>query len=327
VRVLAYIACFFFLASSSSAEYASTEILVIPWGNGPNQLKISPEAYETGNTLADSSDDVTFPGDGPDFCFVDRNENLYFTSYGFSQFKGFDPTGRLIFDYSKDEPAHNDELFRACPIKVYIDSLCHIYILSGPNVDFVTMIDTTGHLLSRLHPYGENSGVFISNIYFNSNDAISFRLRDGTYHTYSGGLFSTGGDMSWRALDRLYYFAFSNDPATYKVEKLKDPDINGNVTVLLQKTYSSNGADIWYSEFLGVDCQMYLHLFIQQADPMRRRIVIFDSNLNQVDEVVLDQSINMFNRTMTPFMRPSDGNIYEFRCLDDGLHVIRWSRE
>ena len=25
---------------------------------------------------------------------------------------------------------------------------------------------------------------------------------------------------------------------------------------------------------------------------------------------------------MVPYMRPSDGNIYEFRCLDDGLHVI-----
>jgi len=55
-------------------------------------------------------------------------------------------------------------------------------------------------------------------------------------------------------------------------------------------------------------------------------IQVYDINYLLKDEFILPQVTNKYYLTLQPFLR-SDGNVYEFRCLDDGLHVIRWSRK
>jgi hypothetical protein len=312
---------------SYASSYHSEEILFIEWGDNTSQLKISPEVRETGVTLDDSTDDVTFPGNGPDYGFVDRNENAYFSSYGFLQLKAFRPSGDVIFDYSVEQPGYRSEFFVAGVGKIYVDSLSRIYITGGPEQSYVAVADTSGNFLAALNPYGPNSQTKISTIYFNSNDVITLRLMEGTSHTYAAGIFITGGCSAWKAKDGSYYTAFERDSTVISVEKLENPDLSGSATVVMENTYDYSGPFIRYSQFLGVDDQMVLYLFMVESHPESWKVIIFNQALEKTDEVVIPIAVNRFNRVMDPFMRPKDGNIYEFRCLDDGLHVIRWSKQ
>jgi hypothetical protein len=317
----------FGVAPQAIAEYNSKELFIVNWGIGPDQLKITPEVRESVYTSEDGWVFDTSPSIGPSQAIVDNNEYVYFASYGFLQLKAFDSTGSLTLDYSKGGNGYNPEYFGDYLRKIYIDSMSNIYIVGGPSQDYVCVIDTNGNIIAKLNPYGESSNISINDIRFNSQDVLLFHMKDGTNYTYENGSFRENGCMAWKAINGLYYAVNSPDTTGLVLKVLDSPLLNGTATLISQNRITLENTFIWYTEFLGVDDKLSLYQYIKEYNPERKLIWVFDTDFRQTDEIVLSCQPNQYNRYMRPYMRPSDGNIYEFRCLDDGLHVIRWSKK
>jgi hypothetical protein len=332
MRIINHIKCLFALSLmlfsiSSAADFTESTIAIIPWGDEASQLKIGGPVYEDVNETPDDSSDDFIGNAGPSHGIIDKNENIYISSYSYMQLKGFNNNGGLIFNYSKGEPGYNREFYYGWLRKIYVDSLNNIYIVGGASQDYIAVVDTNGHLINKLTPYGLGSGVVVSNIYFNSDDALTFYFRNDTYYLYENGSFAAGGSMDWRAKDRNYYDANLEDSSSIRFIKSQDPDINGEPASLVDNRVTISGEPSTYMEFLGVDDNMYIYIFIIGENDTYRRVLIYDLSYNLMNEISFPPLTNKYMWYMTPYMRPSDGNIYEFRCLDDGLHVIRWSKQ
>jgi hypothetical protein len=309
-----------------ASEYISTEIDFVKWGTAHDQLMIDKPGYEDVNfTPEDSSDDYIEIA-GPTHGFVDKNENAYFISYQFLQLKAFDRTGRLIFDYSKGQQGYNHEFFGNSLAKIYVDSLCRLFILEGMRQDYIAVVDTAGHLLEKISPKGLGSGVAITNMHPGSDDALIIYLHGDEHYVYSAGKFHEGGSLAWFAKDGYYYYA-NYENSSIRFIKYRDPDIHGTPTSIEESFVASTGGPETNLVFLGVDDSLHLYVFLEGIEPADRKVQIYDTSHNLLWEIAFPQTANKYMWYMTPIMRPKDGNIYEFRCLDDGLHVIRWSRK
>jgi hypothetical protein len=52
----------------------------------------------------------------------------------------------------------------------------------------------------------------------------------------------------------------------------------------------------------------------------------FDLEYNLVDKLIIPNPCEKYDFTLDPFV-DRQGLIYEFRVLEDGLHVIRWTKK
>jgi hypothetical protein len=310
-----------------ASQYNATELTTISWGDNTNQLKIDlPFHEDVYNTPLDSTDDW-IEYNGPKQGFVDNFENIYVASHRYMQLKGFDRAGRQIFDYSEGGVGYNPELFATALRKIYVDSLCRIYVVDGMRYDYVAVVDTAGHLIEKLSPYGVGSGVVVYDIHFNSDDILTICCKGPTFHTYAQGVISSGGGRGWHARNGYYYNARLQDSTQIRFFRYQNPDIQG-VGADLQEAYMPLSGPIPnYSEFLGVDDETSLYVYLAGPTPADGRVLIYDTSYNLKGDIDFPRKENKYDWYMAPFMRPSDGNIYEFRCLDDGLHVIRWSKQ
>lgn len=308
------------------AEYTVIEILVIPWGDGPDELAADMPTYiDVNNTPNDPTDDlIEERGGGPSQAFVDRYENVYISSYGLGYFKAFDSSGRLILNFSPGEPNY-DNLFGVHTIsKFYVDSLCQIYLLAFPALEYIMVVDTLGNLLHRLNPLGLDPPFGVCAMYFNSGDNLSICSCNRELYTYENGSFTPGGAMGWRAFDGYYYNAGSEDSAQIRFIRYSDPGLDGYSTDLLE-TFVPYNPYFYSIRFLGVDDN--LRIFVRILDPgPDKRIQIYSTAYELLDEIVYPRTHNDYLKYIRPFMR-SDGTLYEFRCLDDGVHVVRWSEQ
>jgi hypothetical protein len=306
-------------------DYTATEISFIEWGEGPGQLKITgPETEYNPN---DSSDYVTWPGIGPSGGFVDKNENFYFVISEFDQFKGFRRDGSLLLDYSVGAPDYNPEFFRAGVGEYYVDSLCRIYINGSFDYDYVAMVDTLGNLLAKLSPYGAGSGNRMVSLDRGSDDALLFRVRHGgqtMLYTYRNQQF-IGGGCEWLAVDGNCYWVRKIGSSTIEFKKYGDRDSVGEVgwEEIVTQQYPLEMIDLG---LMGIDDNMKLYLCIVFPETDEARVAVYDTLFQLDTEFVLPSSPNRYDWAMSPFMR-HDGNVYEFRCLDDGMHIYRWVRE
>jgi hypothetical protein len=314
-------------AASARAGYRATELFAVQWGQEQNELRIGePFVEDVKLTPQDSTDDVTFPGGGPDQGFVDKEENCYFSSYKFGYFKGYDHTGNLIVDYSKSSPGFDTEYFQSGVIRFYMDTTGLVYFLGFPRRDYVAVADQNNNLLAKLNPYGEDSGVIINNFYPSSDDQLSFYLDDGTRYTYSAGHFTNGGAMGWKAADGFYYYANMTDAEHLRFMKYQNPDLHGVLSNLQETVLPLTDRQIDYAEFLGVDDSLFIYVYVIETMPETAyRVLKFNGTYSLVDEILLSVVSNRFEWNLTPFLR-NDGNVYEFQVMDDGLHVFRWSR-
>ncbi len=243
------------------------------------------------------------------------------------QLKAFNKSGGLIFDYSKGVPGYNREYFHGWLRDVYVDSLLIIYILGGASQDYLAVVDTAGNLIEKLSPYGDSSGVVVASTFFNSNDVITFLMYDKNYFTYMNGVFDEGGSPGWRAGDGYYYHANLIETNTFRFVKYEAPSITGQASNLQETIKVVDVPAAFDLHFLGVDDGMNLYVFETEQEEGKTRVLVFDTGFQLIDQIVFPDRGNRYLWYMNPFMRPSDGNIYEFRCLDDGLHVVRWSKQ
>jgi len=313
---------------AAETSFDETELLTILWGDASNQLKIGFPSYEDiKNTPADSSDDFVELGGGPSCSFVDKNENFYFASYRFGQIKAFRKTSDVLFNLSREDSGFSKDIFGNSVSDFLVDSSFNIYIDAFPQRNYVSIIDTMGNLIKTLKPDQITSEYYISSINPGYNDVITFRFKGPDkvqVYTYRDTDFTLGGMGGWLAKDSNYYFIRSLDTNTFKFFKSGNPDSKG-VPGWSEKTNIQYQNDIRFTEFLGVDNDMNLYVYIIETTGARK-VLVYDINYSLLDEIQLFNDINKYEWSITPFMR-TDGNVYEFRCLDDGLHVIRWSRK
>jgi hypothetical protein len=100
----------FALAQTSFATFDSTELFVISWGDGTDNLIASKAYHVDPGTPEDSTDDYFDSGNGPSAAFVDRYGTIVIIDPDF-QLKGFGLDGALIFDFSADSPDHKRGMF------------------------------------------------------------------------------------------------------------------------------------------------------------------------------------------------------------------------
>jgi len=308
--------------------FKEEEIFRISWGDKPNQLKIGLPFYEDiNNTPSDSSDDFIELGGGPSYSFVDRTENVYFASYRFNQFKAFRPDGELVFDISKNTPKFNKDIFESAITKFFVDTSFNIYIKAFPEKTYIPVVDTLGNLRDRLIPDDVVPGSKVTDINLNSNDVMTFRFKatgEPQVYTFKDSVFTSGGSSGWLASDHNYYYIKHINGDILEFRKYGNPDNRGiaDWREIDNKEYNGN---IKFTDFLGIDKNLNLYLFIREMSDLEK-IQIYSNDYKLIDEIILPTVKNKYLLKLIPFMR-IDGNIYEFRCLDDGLHVIRWSRK
>jgi len=308
-------------------KYKPTELFTITWGDASEQLKIQePFYYDTCGTPGDISDDIIEDlGGGPREGFVDKEENVYVRSYEFGEFKVFDNKGNLILDISRETPGYNESYFKRSPGVFYVDSNQHIYLTSFPRLTYVPVFDLLGNLVTTLYPCGNLGQTAVSKLYYNSDDVITFSCQHYGFRTYINGVFMDGGSMSWRAMDGNYYDAKMEDETTLKFYKKGDFSLDSTPGWKEEAFVQTKGGDKMRF-FLGMDDEMLIYLMSIDATGTNK-FQVYDTTYNLQNEVILPNYTNRYRwYSILPVVR-ADGNIYEFRVLDDGLHVIRWSRK
>ena len=318
-----------FMSNLAYGEYTVNEILFIPWGERPSELDIA-EAYREYNE-GPEADTIGFlaPEGGPDFGFVDRDENVYFISYSLYYLKGFDLTGNVIVDYSQGKTQFNDDFFSGMFINFYVDSLGRIYC-GGDEMfkPYVAVVDRNNNLLDRLNPLGVESGIGCTLLDWGSDDVLTFLSLEGGQYTYRNGQFYAGGSMYWRAGDGYYYDAKFQDSSAFAFIKAENPDTSERFesadSTLIQ--YSSN--DLSLTDLIGVDDSFRFYVKCWDSSDSAKSVQVFNYNYTLLDEFsLLPRQSNRFLWYIDKLFLRHDGNIYEFHCRDDGMHVFRWSRQ
>ena len=316
-------------AGPVSAEYTASEILFIPWGEGPNELEIWEACLE----YHDGPDIDTIghleAGGGPSKMFVDREENIYFMSYAISYLKGFDPNGNVIVNYSQGRTEFNNDFFSGMFINFYVDSLGRIYC-GGDAIfrPYVAVVDRSNNLLDRLNPFGVESGIGCSLLDWGSADVLTFLSFEMGQYTYSNGQFYEGGSTAWYARDGYYYSGRTGGPSSIKLIKMADPDTAGRPASADTSYIPYEPGNLISGGLIGVDDSMRFYMEFLGSTSAEWGVRVYNENLDLVDEFrLLPRQENQYLiDTPYPFLR-HDGNVYEFHCRDDGMHVFRWSKQ
>ncbi|UCC78785.1 MAG: hypothetical protein JSW64_10945 [Candidatus Zixiibacteriota bacterium] len=311
---------FMLLTKATIAEYNNSEVLVIPWGQGTNELNIEEPYLDAVYVTEDSTRDKLFPSGGPHFCFVDNNDNYYFASYLLSYLKGFRYNGQEFLDFSTGHSEHDTSVFLGGTTNIFVDSDGIIYI--GSNRPFATMTNENGEFLGRLNPLGEESDEPSDLIFYNFDGEIIF---DTWYHglyKYKNGEFTEGGYDAWKASDGYYYDGWIQDESSFLFIKFQEVESVDTFYVSFDGALLSGG-------LLGIDENDQFFMQISESPDTISSILVYDNNFTEIDRFeLLPQLENQYLWYVhnSPFLR-GDGNVYQFLCEDDGMHVIKWSKE
>jgi hypothetical protein len=314
------------LAGTVSAKYAPREMFTIPWGNGSNELKASP-GYTEG-IVSDSTDYEDEPGIGPTELFVDGQENVIISSYEYMQIKGFDKSGNLIFDFSS---ADYPEYYNICPGKptaIYVDSLMRLYIVSFPRRPLIPVVNYDGTVAERLLPYSD-SNASISMMGWNAEGIITFFCREFGYITYSNNQFVVGGSGGVLADNGYYYAAFIDDSTgAFYINRYSNPDKwenpqTSNISEVSLVVDSAYSAELLYG---GDGNLLFAYMDYYKGIEEILGVFIFDLNYNVIAEIDFPPPEGKYLFTIKPFIG-NDNSIYESRIRDDGLHVIKWTKQ
>ncbi len=308
-------------------QYRSAEMCVIKWGDNIDQLKIGEPDYD--ETLPpDSTTSKWIETSGPTQGFVDKDENLYISSYDFSQFKAFKNTGDLIFNYSADDSILLGRyLSKHIVNKFYVDSLGKIFIQLFPPYPALLIVDRLANQIDSISLENVYPTYHIGNFWWGSKDIISIMYSNYTqaiFITYKGDRIIPGGSLMWPVSEE-YYYARHVDSTRLRFYKCIHPDTD-EVFEYVDTNSISLDSLIFGSSFLGVDDSLYQYVMVGWGSKNRPSVLIYDMKYQLAYKIIPPIYSNKYFRRMGYCVRP-DGTVYEFRCLDDGLHVIKWSKQ
>jgi len=309
-----------------STEWIDEQLFTIPWGPDSAQLKISPPLIDDQDTPADTTDDIIWPGGGPEVALVAENEDFIFASYDKCQLKGFDRSGSLIFNYSYGEGQYVPEMYSGTVQDVVVDSLNLIYISSFPPITYVPVLNFSGEIVDSLYPFNNDSSRQVDAIYLDPNGEFIFLNMTSGFMTFKHGNFEAGGSGGLIASNGSYYSATVLDSVTLRFNRYEDPNPSGSgqtrqYTIL---NFPSAGFETAYIIRGGNGDTLYVD--VRKNDYISYEVWIFDLSYNLLDKLQLAPIDNQYDWRVPPFVA-RDGSIYEFRVMDDGLHVIKWTKQ
>jgi len=313
-----------FISSNCFAEYIPSELFTIPWGDGSDQLKLRPREttyYDPGGVAPGYDED---PGSGPSDVFVDKNENFIFYSFDNGQLKAFNSLGGVVFDFSYWQPDFNPDFYSNNIGGIYEDSLQRLYIVDDR--PFVPVIDYSGNVVDKLYPFTPDSTVSILSMYPKYNGDICFYGKGRGFVTYSNNEFYAGGSPGFYASNDSYYSIMSYSLHEIEFVKYQNPDTSGN-TVLTEYSKKAFPQENIHAAavYPGGDGSKICVAVIPDTTG-GGEIWEFDLSLNVIDKFAHNVWLDDEVWGLAPFIHPN-GNIYRFRCLEDGVHVIKWTKQ
>jgi len=300
------------------AEYRSTEICVIGWGKGPGQLFMLPEEITDSGFLESAK--------GPDKAFIDRSENIIISSSQTFQLKGFSNTGKLLFDYSIDGAEYNLEMYDEAPGKIYIDSLFHIYLLSDTAIRYIPVVDYNGQIIDKIRPFEQDPGAHIHFMNWSPSRILLFFNWDYGWVRYIEGKSTPGGHSGFLANDGNYYTVYNKSSSSIEFTSYENPDSRGATDLKKVSEIILGFFGITVAEILNGGNGDYIYVYLGKENSNSKVIWKCDLEYKVSDILVLEDQNPFGGLKIMPFVR-YDGNIYQFLFQEDGLHVVRWSKD
>lgn len=314
IKVLSILifACFIGIAQ---AEYISKELYVLPWG-WDNDQEIPMAKDDIGGVL------------GPYKQFVDLMENVYF-AFPFKDFRKYNSAGKIDFRLE---------------IYVYsfaVDSSENVYFntLDADHLNVLKVIDSRGKLSEKQMSYladGNQQNILWMK---NENGQIKVGNQESTALITATGLQSTGRELRIPKDSKNFYYNSETSRRKTLNARSKSESFNNNyINLLKYKLDNETIAEVdtirldicrynhTCGELLNIDAHDNFYFEISYSDSLPVDIVILDSSLKVIDKISLIPRSQTVGINAKPFILP-DGTIYEFRDLQDGLHVIRWTRK
>jgi len=314
------------LAGTVSAKYAPREMFVIGWGNGPDQLKIHIPTININET--DTTDYDIDPGDGPSFGFIDIKDNVVVGSCNFNQLKVFSNSGELIYDILGNDTQIKRRIESESIDEIYIDSLSRIYLTTFPGLPIVPIIDYAGNIIDSLMPFGDSLHIQIVGLSWAHNGTLYFCEKTKGYCNLNQGIYRPGGTKAFLAHDGFYYSTLEIPPFIISFGKYTGPDSFGRPTTQEFKDISCSPDTIDYAIILngGDGSRLFVYVIKRMNGQYNEEVRVYDLEYNLLDIASFPQYESRYDCHLDPFVT-RDNSIYEFRCLEDGLHVIKWTKQ
>lgn len=320
MKFLLYISAIALISTQSIEAWHSNELTIIKRGYEANEIAYSPSHTVGGPGTFEN------PAEGPHMAVVDNAENIIIISSQNYQFKGFDSVGKLLFDFSRGTPGYNPQFYDETPWKIYVDSEMRIYVQSDLGTGYVPVIDYNGEMLEKIRPFPEDLTALIQAMNWAPDGTLFFFNKSYGWVTYIDGSSIPGGTTGFKANNGSYYAVHKKTASSIEIRRYEHPVKNG-----LAESRELTEVPIEVDTLIGADLinggdgnSLYVILAIN--DFFNFEIWQFDLDYNVIDKLTLTNEEAYGDLRIAPFIR-SDGNFYEFLFREDGLHVIRWSKD
>jgi len=310
-RILLSLVITAFLSALVKAEYIYEEMFKLSWGGDSVQAPytIDPEGIIR----------------GPSQVYVDNEENVYFAFFS-KDFRKYNSSGQLM--YSKD--LYIDEFA--------VDDSLRVYFTEFDKTHTVRVLNNEGNITEKQYQHKFNndlqSVLWIKEI----GGSLFLGYSNKTMQVLDNSLITANG-IYHKPFDK-YGIYYDCETSMRKATRAKSSSYNKNYLNIYRFSYSDANY-IWLdtlkleicrsphqaAEILHIDYNnnYYIWVFYGFDEPID--LIVIDSIYQEIDRIVLPIKIeSMGTSIIRPFVSPN-GNVYEFRCLDDGLHVIRWAKE
>ncbi len=310
--------------------YRSEEMCVIPWGDGENELKIiAPHIEAEGRENEDFA-----AGQGPSIGIVDDQENIFISSYDYGYLKRFSSKGEFI----KNLMGHDTQLrtkMNGQTIDGFIIDSSLVYVIGFPGLPVIPIVDYDGNVVNTLEPYDRGQWVEIFELVLNYDGSMSidreiFRSRISSSYviTYRDGRFYPGGSLGFLASSGSYYSVRQYGYHKLRFNKYENPDTVGNAATRKFTIIEFPQDSIDSAEILNGGDGGSLYVFVINIRDSHSIYEVWEFGLDYslISKVSFPPAENIYERSIRPFVS-RDGTIYEFRCLDDRLHVVKWVKQ
>ena len=308
------------------AVYRAQELFTINWGDEIDEFKFSGPTHNF--NPEDSTDDVD-PGSGPSAAYVDKENNIIIVSNDYRQIKGFTPDGNVIFSFSPQETPGFDSICWDRPSSIYVDSNALIYVGSFEPMPYVPVVDFHGDIVDKLYPFPDSESSKIIMLKWSPIGRLYFCERVRDWVSYYNGEFSKTGWAGLLANDGYFYSASWDDEKPYVlyIYRRGGVDSSGHAEYVYTMEIDLGQDSLSYAEELlgGDGNNIYVYAGIYPDSFYRDVIWVYDLNFDKVDELMFPLEEEESYLSIMPFVSAA-GEIYEFRFLHDGLHVIKWKK-
>jgi hypothetical protein len=315
-----------FLPPVLLAEYTPKELFTIPWGDGPNELKIAHvviEGYSNDNTPCDFRSVK-----GPNFAAIDRKGNFVIGSGGFNQLKGYNKKGKLIFSLLDNETPLKKRMNGQPINNFYLDSRSKLYIVTFPGISVVPIADYSGNIIDSLVPFEDASEMAIYGISGAPNGTISISDPYRGNRRFYKGNYLPGGSVAFLANDDRYYVTRTIRPSTIRLYSFTPTDSNMSAETenFKELLYSPDTLD--YAIILngGDGSKLFVSVMRHHEGAAYYEMWICNFNLERLEVITFPKRDSEYD-SYGDLIVTSKNEIYEQPLLDDGLHVIKWIKK